>query len=311
MIITVTLNPAIDQTFYVPWFKTNQVNRVESKLKDVGGKGINVSKTLKVLQTDTIALGVLGGENGRWIERALNQLKIPQHFFFRKEETRMNMKIVDEQAGLYTDINEKGEPLGESTLAEVEKGLLELISEGDIVVIAGKLPPMTNVNIYKHWVEKAKAKGAKVFLDGDGPEFASGILAEPTLIKPNREELERLYHQKLGTIKELVWAGKQLIERGIETVVVSLADQGALFLTQGETLLAQAIKVKVQSTVGAGDGMMAALAYGAEKKLSLNETARLAIATSTATIIEAGTQVAKKEKIDQFLPLVKIEEVVC
>lgn len=307
MVITVTLNPAIDQTLQISDFQVNQVNRVESKRLDVGGKGINVSKSLAQMGVDSIAMGVLGGNSGKWIEQQLTLMNMKCDFVYFNQDTRTNTKIVDLKNSAYTDINEPGMPLEKEILDELEKRLLLNIKPGDVVVLAGKLPPKTDVAIYQKWIGLIKNKGAMAFLDSDGEEFRLGVQAMPTLIKPNEDELGRLVKRKLKTLDEIIQAGKELIQEGIEKVIVSLGEKGALFISKDQVLLGHGLKVKVESTVGAGDAMMAALAYGQEKRLPFEKTAQMAIATSSATIMEKGTQSAKMEKIEALLNQVIVE----
>ncbi len=308
MIYTVTLNPAIDKTLGISDFTVNEVNRVKELRIDIGGKGLNVSKTLLALNSPSRALGVVGGENGKKILKMLEKINIKEDFIQREEETRMNIKIVDSINHTFTDINESGIRLTEEMLRDVEGKLLSKIKLNDIVVLAGKLPPDTDIQIYQKWIKKIHNKGGKVFLDSDGEEYFWGVKGAPYLIKPNKEELERLIGRSLVSIEEIISAGKELIESGIKKVVVSLGDKGALFIKNDQVFLGHGVKVKVKSTVGAGDAMMGALAYGEEKSLSFKEAAALAIATSSATIIEEGTQSAKEENIKKLLSKVMVEE---
>ncbi len=309
MVITVTLNPAVDQTLQISDFQIDQVNRVEHKRLDVGGKGINVSKSLKEMGVASVATGALGGSSGQWIAQQLDLMAMEHDFIYQSQPTRTNTKIVDLKKGTYTDINEKGEPLDSQMLAALEQKILKAIGKNDLVVIAGKLPPNTDVKIYQKWIELIKRKEAQVFFDSDGEEFSLGVEAAPTLIKPNQDELERLVGKKLNNFEQIIAGAKNLIQRGIGKVVVSLGEKGALFIDREKVFLGHGLKVQVESTVGAGDAMMAALAYGQVKGLTLAQTAQMAIATSSATIMEKGTQSAKMEAIEKMLPLVKVEEI--
>ena len=309
MIYTITLNPAIDKTLQVPEFTVNQVNRIKEKRTDIGGKGLNVSKTLLSLGSNSIALGIVGGRNGKTIIETLHAMGIKEDFVQVAEETRVNTKIVDDKNNTFTDINEKGSSASNEILNQIEEKILRKTTKSDIVVIAGKLPPDTDVKIYNKWIEILKKQGTKVFLDSDGEEFVWGVKGKPSLIKPNEDELERLIGKSLYTMEDIIRAGKELVAKGIEKVIVSLGAKGALFINKDQVLLGHGLKVKVKSTVGAGDAMMAALAYAQEKNLSFKEGAALAIATSSATIIEEGTKSAKKETIEKLLNQVVVEKI--
>lgn len=304
MIYTVTLNPALDKTVEIDGFAPNCVNRVKSLRTDPGGKGINVSKVIYALGGGSVPVGILAGASGQEIAQALAFL--PSHFTFVPGQTRTNLKIVDKQRGTNTDINESGDPVAPETLEELKTYLLSRLTPEDIVVLSGSVPPGTDENIYKQWCADFSRTGAKVFLDADGGLFRNGIEGVPYLIKPNKEELQRLTGKTLETQAELVDAGRTLQQLGIQWVVISLGGDGALFLCGEDVYLAEALSVPVSSTVGAGDSMVAALAYGMTQKLPTEQILALCIATSAANVMCSGTQSPEKQLIDSLLPQVKL-----
>lgn len=304
MIYTVTLNPALDKTAQIDDFSVNRVNRVKNLRTDPGGKGINVSKVVYALGGQTVCTGILAGASGREIEKALDHL--PCHFCFVPGKTRTNLKIVDLQEHTNTDINEPGDPVPPESLAELKEHLLSCLTPDDIVVLSGSVPPQTPTDLYRKWCEAFRRTGAKVFLDADGMLLRQGLEAAPYLIKPNREELQRLTGKNLDTVASLISTGKALQNQGIPWVVISLGGEGALFLCEEDVYLAQALPVPVSSTVGAGDSMVAALACGMAQKLPTEQILRLAIATSAANVMCTGTQSPDKAVIDSLLPQVKL-----
>lgn len=304
MIYTVTLNPALDKTVEIDGFSPNCVNRVKSLRTDPGGKGINVSKVIYALGGGSVPVGILAGASGQEIAQALAFL--PSHFTFVPGQTRTNLKIVDKQRGTNTDINESGDPVAPETLEELKTYLLSRLTPEDIVVLSGSVPPGTDENIYKQWCADFSRTGAKVFLDADGSLFRNGIEGVPYLIKPNKEELQRLTGKTLETQAELIHAGRTLQQLGIQWVVISLGGDGALFLCGKDVYLAEALSVPVSSTVGAGDSMVAALAYGMTQKLPTEQILALCIATSAANVMCCGTQSPEKQLIDSLLPQVKL-----
>mgnify|MGYP000956811718 CR=1 FL=1 len=174
-------------------------------------------------------------------------------------------------------------------------------------LLAGSLPKGAPKDTYYTWVESCKKAGAKVFLDADGELLAEGLKAAPYLVKPNNDELSRMMGRELKTLDELADAGQALIRRGIEHVVVSMGGRGALYLRKDSVIYAPALKVKVGSTVGAGDSVVAALAYAEAEGLSEENTVRLSIATGAANVMCSGTQAAERSQIEELLPLVTFQ----
>ena len=222
-------------------------------------------------------------------------------------ETRTNLKVIDPENHTNTDINEPGIEVDAPELTALLYDLLKELKKGDIVVLAGSLPKGAPKDTYFTWVESCKKAGAKVFLDADGELLAEGLKAAPYLVKPNNDELSRMVGRKLNTLDELADAGQSLIRRGIEHVVVSMGGRGALYLHGKSVIYAPALKVKVGSTVGAGDSVVAALAYAEEQGLSEENTVRLSIATGAANVMCSGTQAAERSQIEELLPLVTFQ----
>ena len=283
MIYTVTLNPALDKTVVVPGFALDTVNRIVSVRTDPGGKGINVSKVIAKLGGASVAMGILAGAAGRAIAAQLEQQGLTCDFCFAGGgETRTNLKVVDPQGRTHTDINEPGPAVGPRVLEELLERLTRRLAAGDIVVQAG----------------------AKVFLDADGSLLAEGIQAAPYLVKPNQDELSRLAGRPLETVDQLRQAGAALLDAGIRKVVVSLGSRGGLYMTREQTILAEGLPVKVGSTVGAGDSVVAALACAEDRGLSLEEAVVLSTAAGAANVMCSGTQAAEYSVVQSLMPRV-------
>ena len=274
MIYTVTLNPALDKTVEIPGMALDTVNRITEMRTDPGGKGINVSKVI----------AKLGGDS------------------------RTNIKIIDRVGHTNTDINEPGLTVTDADLDALLNDLLAEVHAGDIVVLAGSLPKGAPQDTYRVWTSACKNAGARVFLDADGALLAEGLKAAPYLIKPNDDELSRLAGRKLETIEELTAEGQKLLESGIERVVISLGGRGALYLRKGSTIYAEGLKVPVGSTVGAGDSVVAALAYAESQDMSEEDAVRLSTATGAANVMCSGTQAAERSVIEELLPKVRFSK---
>ncbi len=309
MIVTVTLTPALDKTVVIPNFRTDEVNRIESLRLDPGGKGINVSKGLHALGMNSLATGILGGDTGRYIENSLHGLGIACDFAWTDHDTRTNLKVIDPVLHTNTDINEAGMPVGKDVLDTVYRKIETAVRRDDIVVFAGKAPAGAPDTIFAEWTERLNRKGVCVFLDADGGLLIEGAKAKPALIKPNDAELSRLTGRSFESIDEIAASARELTADGIETVAVSLGGDGALFVKGDTALRGRGLKVEVQSTVGAGDSMMAALAYGAASGMSFRDTCALAMAFSAAAVTTPGTQPAEMDYVNELLKQVVLTEI--
>lgn len=305
MIYTITLNPAIDKTIILDSLKKGQVNRSIYSRDDAGGKGINVAKVIKNLGYDVCAMGLIGDENKEDIYKKLEKGKIKYEFIEVDGETRTNIKIVEKEAGIFTDINQAGFE-AENTDVERLTSLIESkIKDGDVVVLSGSIPKGIDGDIYKFMIRKFKEKGAKVIFDADGEVLRYGLEECPYLIKPNINELKSIINCN-DDIESIKQATKELVNRGIKTVV-SMGEKGALYIDDQNALLAKPIKVDVKSTVGAGDSMVAAFAIGIHENMAIEETFRLAVASSTAKITKEGSLPPSREEILKYIELVEIQ----
>ncbi len=309
MIVTVTLNPALDKTVTLPGFAVNTVNRVQSIRLDPGGKGINVSKTVHSLSGKTLAICVLGGATGGYIKASLDELGIPNDVVLSADTTRTNLKIVDPVLRTNTDINEAGFPLTQETLQQVWDKICKTVQSGDTVVFAGKNPPGMADDQLALWTRKLKTMGVRVCVDTVGEPMLLAIREKPDIIKPNRTELSELLGRQIRTDEEVLQAAREILDMGVSLVVVSLGGDGAVFVTQKQQLRGYSPKVNVGSTVGAGDSMMAALAHYSAAGCSLEEIARRAVAVSAANVTMTGSQAPELTDILPLIERVRIETI--
>ena len=306
MIYTVTLNPALDKTATVENLRLDSVNRISELRVDPGGKGINVSKVVRELGAKTVAIALLGGHTGTMLRNMLAELGIDCKVLEVEGETRTNLKIKDPALKTNTDINEPGPEVTDEQLRGMLDGLVGEVGSGDIVVLSGSLPRGAAADTYKVWVAALKKTGAKVYLDADGDKLVRGIEAKPDLIKPNEIELGAMMGRTLDADEKIVEAARELIDGGLDRVMVSMGGAGALYVARDVTIKANPVKVPVGSTVGAGDSVVAALAYAQDKGLGLEDTMRLAMATGAANVMQSGTQAAPRELVDSLIDKVVV-----
>ncbi len=309
MIYTVTLNPAIDKTAVISEFTAGKVNRVETLREDAGGKGINVSKCLKALGAESVAVLLLAGDAGRHLAGLLEQEGLALLCGEAQGQTRTNLKIVAPGLGQNTDINEPGPRASEEMLNNLLELLCEKLQPGDIVVLAGSLPVGAPADTYRQWTETLQEKGAKVFLDADGAAMAEGVKGKPFLIKPNETELARLLGRPMETEEQILAGGRELLEMGVTQVLISLGGDGAYFLEKDRIYRAQSVKVEVKSTVGAGDSVVAAMAYGLQEGLPTEKVLPLAMAMGAASVMQSGTQAPDRALVYKLAQQVNFQEI--
>lgn len=309
MIYTVTLNPALDKTIEITDFKTNCVNRVERARVDAGGKGINVSRIVNMLGTDTLALGILGGHSGQLIIDKLKKEGIKNSFLTTDTATRTNTKIVDYKNNTYTDINERGILKDKGAIERLMAPLLEKATPDDVVVLSGSLPDGADADTYNRWIKLLNQKGIKVFFDADKSALKSGIEAKPYFIKPNIDEFSCALEQDFKTLIDIKVCAQELIKNGIKKVAVTLGEGGSILVSENGAYYANPLNIEVKSTVGAGDSFLAAVAFCEQSGKSDAETLKFAAAVSTAKVMCEGTSAPDKPVIEELLGKIVIEKI--
>lgn len=309
MIITVTMNPAIDKTVEIDQLLPGGLNRIRKVEYDAGGKGINVSKTIRELDGTSIATGFLGGNAGKTIQSVLGKKEIGNDFIQVDGETRTNTKVF-EKNGAVTELNEPGPVISEDQIHALLQKLEDYADDHTLFVLAGSIPAGVDRNIYAEITRLVHKKGAKVLLDADGELFRNSLEAVPDIIKPNRVELEEYAgFDYRASQEELLNLARKIRQKGIGTVAVSMGKSGAMLVKDGYEVRCPALSVKAHSTVGAGDAMVAALAYSWDQGLDDDALTRLCIAASAGAVTTIGTKPPTRELVDQLAEQVIIERI--
>ncbi len=302
-VVTVALNPALDQTIEVAGLQVGAVNRAVRMQVDVGGKAINVASCLADFGVSAAVAGQLGRDNAVLFDELFQRKQIANHCCFLDGLTRINTKLVDTVSGETTDLNMPGPELTPEAAAALLEQVLErldrLVEHADWVVLSGSLPPGMPMEAYAIITQRAQAMGATVLLDTSGAPLKAALAAGPRLVKPNRHELAELVNRPLDTLEAVIAAGREVLNSASapEQVVVSLGGEGALFLTRHDALLAQPMPVTVASTVGAGDAMVAGLVAAQLEGRSLTETAQLATAFAAAKLTRLGPHLPPPDEV--------------
>lgn len=308
MIITVTFNPAIDKTAEVDTLHVGGLNRLRNVMQDAGGKGVNVSKTIKALGGETIATGFLAGSTGEYIQTTLDALGITSDFVWVDGRTRTNLKVLDKDMEL-TELNEAGPIITETEIERLKEKLLSLVDEQALVVLSGNVSAGVRKDIYKDIITAVKAKGGRVVLDADGELFAEGIQAKPLVIKPNKYELATYFNVPQDCENsEIIRLAKTLLNEECQLVVVSMGKEGSIFISDAGVYQAEALHIEAHSSVGAGDAMVAAIAYGITQQLPMEELIALAVACSAGAVMTKGTSPAEKAVVDALQEKVVVRQ---
>jgi 1-phosphofructokinase len=311
MIITVTLNPALDKTARVDVVRPNALNRLRDLTLDAGGKGINVSAMIRALGGESIAVGFSGDE----LLSLIAKKGLRGDFVRIAAAIRTNLKVVADDGAL-TEFNEPGPRIEPGEWRELEQKLSGYGVAGNTVVLSGSLPAGLGRDTYQKLSVMLRRAGAAVFLDADGEALKraldSGPEGIPDYIKPNRYELLQYFgipDDNSVTEAKLAELCRVLIGRGIKLAALSMGEDGAMFVSGKGVWRAQALPVQVRSTVGAGDSMSGALVYGIEQGLPEEQCFALAIAASAGACTTEGTNPPSRALVDTLLTQTKIEKI--
>ena len=215
-----------------------------------------------------------------------------------------------EENGAVTELNEPGPAIGEKQLEKLMEKLKGYANEDTLFILAGSIPGGVDKNIYGDIIRMVHEKGAKVLLDADGELFRNALTETPDIIKPNRVELEEYAgFDYRASWEELLKIAQSLMEQGIGTVAVSMGKSGAMMVRGDYQVKCPALSVKAHSTVGAGDAMVAALAYSWDHKLGDEDTVRLCMAASAGAVTTVGTKPPSRELVDSLKEQVYIEQI--
>ena len=308
MIATITMNPCIDKTFTIRGFAYGGLNRVQTKRSDFSGKGSNVSIVLKELEMPVRTFGINYTKNGQDFSKGLEALGIHYEAFMAEGSVRENIKVMNEEDRVTTELNQKGDPLDEKTIREFREQLLDQLSdpEIDMVVITGSVPQGVPTSFYRDLTAECKKIGKKVILDAEGELFLEGIKACPDVIKPNLYEFETAFGLERPEQEDILRKAREVIDGGVGIICLSMGAEGALIIDRDEAWICPADKIDVRSTQGAGDSMVAGMCLAMEKGLPLSEILRYGVIAADGSLIREGTQLCTKENFERFRKEVRV-----
>ena len=307
MIYTITCNPALDCTVHTNAVQWGTINPIEGCTLTPGGKGVNVSRILKELEMDNVALGFAAGENGALLEGALQKMGITTQFVpLREGQTRINVKIYGDTE---TQFNAPGAAVSPDDMMELTALLAPLNPTGeDAVCLCGSLAPEMPPNTYRRLVKQLHKMGVvHTVVDTSGEALMEALAEKPWLIKPNREELEALVGRELPDQARVVSAAETMMDLGAQNVLVSMGGDGAVLCTaDGQRLYLPTPSGKVIGTVGAGDSLVAGFVTGWLRYRDVVRALQLGVACGSATAFSEGLATAKDIAAAQMiLPVVQ------
>ena len=291
MIVTVTLNAAIDRTLTVPNFQRGQRHRASAGVTLAGGKGINVARALKTLGVPVVATGLVGGQTGRRIIEQLTDEAILNDFVHIDGESRTSTAVVDPTGGTYTEINEWGPAVHPDELDTLLEKLRYLTQGAELVVFAGSFPRGVGDDFYAVAVHELARRHILAVLDSEGEPLSLGVEAEPLLVSPNQSEAESLVGQEFHDDEDFLLGLEPLAELGARNVLIT-TELGcvALLREDRETHRFRAVAPRVEpvSAVGSGDVLLAAFLAARHGGRTHEEALRSAVAAGAASTLEVG-----------------------
>ena len=308
MIVTVTLNPALDRTLTVPTIQFNQMMRATASRLDWGGKGFNVSRALQALGIDSVAMGLVGGATGQMLERGLNSTGIATDLTHIEGETRTNVVISDAAGERYVKVNEAGPTVCREEVAAFLGRVREKVRPGDLWILSGGLPPGVPPDFYARLIVLVQGQGARALLDTSGEPLRLGCAAGPYLVKPNIVEAEEMTGRKIGSDADALGATAFFLRQGGELVALSLAAEGLLLASKQRAVWARPPRVRIRNPVGAGDALLAGLVWALAHGLPLEEMARWGVATGTAAAMHEGVGVGTRAEVEALYEQIRVEE---
>lgn len=292
----------------LPKFVPGALNRVDTFRHDPSGKGLNVSSALLNFGVDSVAFCLLGGGEGKFIYDVLSSRGVNMKVIWTERQTRIGIKVFEEETGTLTEINERGTEVGDEDLASLTTSLRESLQPGDILVLSGSIPKGVPKTIYADLVRLAKESGARPVVDADGEVMKLALEEGPYLIKPNDFEAGQILGRTLETDQDALQAARELT-RHSEMVVLTLGARGAVLAFQERLIRVFPPHVKVKSSVGCGDTFLAAVLASLQKGMSLDEVARFASAAGGAAAELEGTNFPDQAHVERLLEDVRVEVV--
>lgn len=312
MILTVTLNAAVDRTVAVPSFQVGRRHRAVESRQLPGGKGINVARAIAKLGRPVIATGLAGGPTGERIIEQLQEESILTDFTRIEQESRVNLAVVDPTNGVQTEINERGPDLSEAELDAFRERFEYLIAGARICVLAGSLPPNLGLDFYVGLVEDLRSRGVKVVLDSYGDPMAAGLRAGPSLVTPNQREAEELAGHEFEDREDLISGLTELVGIGAEEAVITLPEGCVAAVGNGsDRAVFEVVTEPLEpvSKVGSGDAFVAGYVAAWFDGAPARDRLAYGVACGAESTQHFGAGTVDRTRVEAILEQVEVREV--
>ena len=306
MILTVCMSPSVDVTIELDSLNVGKVNVVKSKTLSFTGKALNVAIGVARLGADAFATGFMYNENGNMFEQALDKEGVPFSFVWNNGRVRENYKCIDKKSML-TEINDVGGQVSEEKLVDLLQMIRSTSMRADVTVISGGLPRGVGAEYYRELFRAVDSRSLRI-ADTEVTKLFAALEAEIDLVKPNIDELEQTLGREFTDKSEILSGCRELLDRGAKAVLLSLGKDGAIITNGTKNYYCKSINVAVNSTVGAGDGMVAAAATMMQRGADLSDILRAGVAAGTATVTTFGTISFTKNKYDEIFDGLTVTE---
>lgn len=307
MILTICPNPSMDCTIELDNLNVGMLNRISNKVETYSGKALNVAMGVARLKEKSFATGFMFENNGKMFEQTLEREGVAHKFVWNKGSVRVNYKIIDKRSML-TEINDKGDEVSEEKQRELIDLVKVLAKDCDIAVMSGSLPKGVNAEFYGEVLKNVPASVKKV-VDTEKANLEFAVKENLYMVKPNLRELENIAGDTLSTRYDILKASYALLNKGVKMVMVSLGSEGAILTDGIKSFYCKSANVAVNSTVGAGDSMLASACVQIEKGADMEELLRCSVAAGTAAITTSGTNLFYKDKYEEIYNKIYVEPI--
>jgi 6-phosphofructokinase 2 len=308
LIVTLTINPAIDRIVSIDRLAFEDRAYINSSRESAGGRGINVSSVIHSFGGETLAVLISGGDSGKRLEGLLGKCGYRIAVVPVQNEIRTNLTITDKH-GLTVNLNEPGPQLGKAEVARVERVVRDTLDHASWLMICGSIPPGVPPAFYGKLVSMARHKKVKTLLHADGDALREGIAARPTVVSPNQQEAGRLLGQTLLTRTHYLEAAERIRQMGADSVVLTLGSRGAVGAFADGLMEALPPRIDAVCPIGAGDALMAAYAWARERRTSAADALRWGVAAGTASARLPGMSFASLAQAREIYRQVEVRRV--
>ena len=308
MIVTLTINPAIDRIVSIDRLAFEDRAYINSSRESAGGRGINASSVIHSFGGETLAVLISGGDSGKRLEGLLGKCGYRIAVVPVQNEIRTNLTITDKH-GLTVNLNETGPQLAKAEVARVERVVRDTLDHASWLMMCGSIPPGVPPAFYGKLISMARHKKVKTLLHADGDALREGIAARPTVVSPNQQEAGRLLGQTLLTRTHYLEAAERIRQLGADSVVLTLGSRGAVGASADGLMEALPPRIDAVCPIGAGDALMAAYTWARERRSSVAEALRWGVAAGTAKARLPGMNFASLEQTREIYRQVEVRRV--